>query len=575
MRMPTANKTDLSSARCPGQFRWSLLLVCGLLLASGCIDSGDETGEPASSKSDALIPEDEESFGEPDTAGPAAAGENEPALEPNGAKSTTGDATNAGLFGPVFSWPLIPIHVALMPDGRVLGYGTDAKGAHPTTLSYVVWDPSKGLGEDAFVSLPNGTGSNLFCAAQLVLPASGKVIIVGGARTDASGKPLFGSSNTNLFDPASKQLSAEPGAEMSYRRWYPTLLTTAEGQQLVLGGRDDKDRPATNEEPATEGSYAAIPELLVPGQGWRPLTGAASTAAYGDKRSFSYPRAWQAPNGKVLVLTNEGRFFYLDVHGQGAITDVTLPKSAAPASQRALPSAMYAPGKILALRNGGNAITVDLNGAAPSWQPTAAPAGLRLHSSATVLADGRVWVNGGGEEPNSLDLAAYASETWNPATGQWTPAAVAARARLYHSVSLLLPDGTVLTGGGGTPGPQTNLNGEIYYPPYLFRPDGSGEKAPRPQITRSPQQQLGWNEAFDIRVATGNQISRVTLLRSGSDTHSFNNEQRFLEMPFKQKGLVVHLSTPAQRNLAPPGYYLLFVFDAQGVPSVARILRLA
>jgi len=549
------------------------LLALGLVLSAGCIDSAAPDGDSTSRKSDELIPEDDATL----AAVPAAKGMELSSGNriPAASATPTGDAATQGWFGPVFSWPVVPIHVALMPDGRVLGYGTDAQGARPTTLNYVVWDPNKGMAETAFISLPNSTGSNIFCASQLLLPDSGKVVIVGGARADDSGRPLFGSSNTNLFDPASNQLSREPGSEMAFRRWYPTLLTTAEGQQLVLGGRDDKDQSAKDEQPATDGSYAEIPELMVPGQGWRQLTGAASAAAYGDKRSFSYPRAWQAPNGKVLVLNNNGRFFYLNTRDQGSITDVTPPRAAAPAGQRALPSAMYAPGKILALRNGGNAITVDLNGATPAWQPTSAPSGLRVHSSATVLADGKVWVNGGGEDSDSLDLAAYASETWNPATGQWTLGAAAARARLYHSVALLLPDATVLTGGGGTPGPQTNLNGEIYYPPYLFKQDGSGEKAPRPRITQAPQQQLGWNEAFDIRVGSGNRISRVTLLRSGSDTHSFNNEQRFLDLPFQQKGLVIQLTTPAQRTIAPPGYYLLFVFDTLGVPSVAKLLRLS
>ena len=69
--------------------------------------------------------------------------------------------------------------------------------------------------------------------------------------------------------------------------------------------------------------------------------------------------------------------------------------------------------------------------------------------------------------PNQLTGVAYQVEIWDPATGHWTAGASAAVPRLYHSNALLLTDATVLTGGGGAPGPLANLNAEIYYPPYL------------------------------------------------------------------------------------------------------------
>jgi hypothetical protein len=145
--------------------------------------------------------------------------------------------------------------------------------------------------------------------------------------------------------------------------------------------------------------------------------------------------------------------------------------------------------------------------------------------------------------------------------------------RLYHSSALLLPDATVITGGGGDPGPLTNLNAEIYYPPYLYLKDGSGNLAPRPSITSAPDV-LGWGQAFNVSVQSPLSISRVTLVRTGIVTHDFNGNQRFQDLSFTQNGTTLSLKTPASSGVAPPGYYMLFVIDANGVPSVAKIFRI-
>ena len=91
---------------------------------------------------------------------------------------------------------------------------------------------------------------------------------------------------------------------------------------------------------------------------------------------------------------------------------------------------------------------------------------------------------GGSAVENQLNGVSNVAEIWNPATGTWTQGATGTHARLYHSFALLLPDATVLVGGGGAPGPLKNLNAEIYYPPYLF--DASGQRAARPGIVLAP-----------------------------------------------------------------------------------------
>jgi len=184
-----------------------------------------------------------------------------------------------------------------------------------------------------------------------------------------------------------------------------------------------------------------------------------------------------------------------------------------------------------------------------------------------------VWVNGGSSSGNSLAGAFYASELWQAQTGQWRSTAAAAKPRLYHSISMLMPDGSVLTGGGGAPGPVAQLNAEVYFPPYLYRKDGSGLAAERPVVREAPAA-LGWGQQFDVRMRGEGAVSVVNLVRFGAVTHAFGNDQRVVPLSFTQTGSKLRLHSPAAATLAPPGFYMLFVLDAAGVPSVARVVRL-
>jgi galactose oxidase-like protein len=182
-------------------------------------------------------------------------------------------------------------------------------------------------------------------------------------------------------------------------------------------------------------------------------------------------------------------------------------------------------------------------------------------------------VSGGSAVSNQLTGVAYAATIWNPASGQWTLGANAVKPRLYHSIAMLLPDGSVLTGGGGAPGPTKELNGEIYYPGYLY--DASGQPAVRPSIVAAPALlQLHLNQQFAATVGSATPISRVTLARTGAVTHTFDSGQRFLDLLFTQAGQTLTITLPTvDPNVIVPGYYMLFVLDQAGVPSVAKIIR--
>jgi hypothetical protein len=479
------------------------------------------------------------------------------------------DAHVKGMFGAPFSWPIIPIHLVLLPDGRVLAYGSKPSGYQGALMNYSVWDPALGTGDNAKQLLDNTTGTDIFCGGQALLPASGNVLLVGGDRI-VNGQRNYANRDVNVFTPADDKITRK-GQSMVFQRWYATVVTTATGEQVVLGGRIDRSYEGDSDYPPTDASYASTPEVYSAAQGWRTLKAAASEFAYGSRmQSWNYPRAWLGPDGRVVVLTTSGKIFALDTAGDGALQELpgTLGRGAF-----MLPATMYLPGKILAVRDEGVVVVVDINGASPIVTPTARLSADRKFANTTILADGKVWVNGGSTTGNDLAGAVHASETWDPATGQWTMTARAAKARLYHSTAMLMPDGSVLTGGGGGPGPVFNLNAEIYYPPYLFKPDGSGEPAVRPVIEQAPGTGR-WGDHIGVTMLDDKTIDKVALVRFGGVTHAFGNDQRYLSPVFSQSGrhLTVHL--PASANRAPPGFYLLFALDKQGVPSKARVLRL-
>jgi hypothetical protein len=134
---------------------------------------------------------------------------------------------------------------------------------------------------------------------------------------------------------------------------------------------------------------------------------------------------------------------------------------------------------------------------------------------------------------------------------------------------MLLPDGSVLTTGGGAPGPVKNLNAEIYYPGYLY--DAAGQPAARPSLVSAPALlQLHLNQQFAATMGSADPISRVTFVRTGSVTHSFNPDQRFLDLSFTQAGQTLTITLPTtDPNVVLPGYHMLFVFNQAGVPSIA------
>jgi galactose oxidase len=466
------------------------------------------------------------------------------------------EATTGKWDAPV-DWGIVPLHIHLLPTGKVLAWGTfetDGTMGMPR-----LWDPASGPPTTARM-IPVDT--MLFCSGHAFM-ADGRLMVSGGHKKDDRGLDV-----TNIFDPATESWVAGL-PKMAQGRWYPTVTTLADGRMITIAGRD------------TTKTVVLLPEIWENNR-WVQLTGASRNFPY-------YPRDFVAPNGKLFYAGEQvqGRWLDVDVvttSGRGKWTSSAGLKHLW-ASARSYGSAvMYETGKILYAGGGGGssgstptatAETIDLNLAAPHWSNTDPMSFARRHLNATILPDGQVLVTGGTSAGgfNNLSGAVHAAEVWDPQTGHWTQLASNSIDRGYHSVSLLLPDATVLHGASGdAKDPVTHqlyprqANHEIFRPPYLF-------KGARPTITGLSKWTVSYGETFTVTTPYAKQITGVRWIRLGSVTHAFNANQRANALTFSPASGTVNVTAPANGRLAPPGHYLLFILNRNGVPSVGRVVQ--
>lgn len=460
-----------------------------------------------------------------------------------------------GRWSPVVDWPIVAIHSVLTPQGNVMNFGTDKNGMQGARFFYDVWDPSKGSGANSHNTLPNTLGVDSFCSAAILMPQNGNILMAGGD-TRPYGTPNNGINDAPIFNPRSNTLSRAP--QMSYARWYPTATVLSNGEILVVGGKDGSGRPVTT------------PEVYSPNTNkWRSLFG-LSTAGFPDR----YPRQWVAPDGRIFGIFDDKTMYYFNLGGNGS-TQI-LSKLPVSGSVFQSSSVMYRNGKILHVGGTGSStndtVIINIEGSNPQIRAVSKPqeAG-RSWVDSVVLPNGKVMIVGGSQVDNELNGASYRPEIWDPNTERWSLMASAEKARLYHSTALLLKDGRVLVAGGGTPGPQTNTNAEIFSPPYLF---SNGALAPRPSIV-SAVSDASYGSKVSVQFRSNEKISRVTLVKTGAVTHSFNMEQRFLEPSFTDTASGITVSIPWSSNVATPGYYLMYLINNKGVPSEGHIIRIS
>ncbi|MCF3132596.1 galactose oxidase-like domain-containing protein [Streptomyces olivochromogenes] len=473
--------------------------------------------------------------------------------------------------------PVRSMHSVVLNNGKVLliaGSGNSEENFNAGTFTSAVYDPATGT----YKVVP--TPKDMFCAGHIQLQ-DGRVLVMSGnkAYPVPGGHGYEGFKDSYIFDPKTETYSKTN--DLNDGHWYPSATELGNGDVISFGGlREDSSGSVTAE-------YWSDKD-----QQWQPLWKVNQTWSFWGL----YPS---------MILMQDGRLFYSGSHvfgnnipGTGsAVYDynantVTQVPGLQKKDERDQSASVLLPPaqdqRVLTLGGGnidsnpdGNRLTdlIDLKQADPAY--TAGPllpqgtvdlgngkvpetgAQGKMYVSAVLLPDGKVLETGGALHNRANPV--YESSIYDPDGNTFDPVAADPEARGYHSSAFLLPDGRVMATGDNPGNGSWNHNVSIYTPPYLY-------KGTRPTITSVINQE--WKYGDTQRITVDRPIAKAELIRPAAVTHSSDPNQRFVDLPLSVDGNNVDLNVTSNPNLAPPGWYMLFAVDANGVPSVAKWVHL-
>ncbi|HEX9116047.1 MAG TPA: galactose oxidase-like domain-containing protein [Anaerolineae bacterium] len=448
-----------------------------------------------------------------------------------------------------------------MHTGKVFFFA--GSGNDPTNTSTpngsAVWDVNAGTFYQPTTPLnASGQPLDLFCAGQS-FQSQGLLMVAGGT---LQYDPFYGLSTALMFDPGTQQWSTR--ASMNFGRWYPTLVTLGSGRIFALSGLN------------STGGLCVQPEVYASTFGWKafpptsPFPMYANLFLMSDGRLFFSGACMYGNNGvtpRILSLPAQ----FSKAIGETPVSGLTSADASNQATSVLLPPAQDQ--RVMIIGGGmpmtGSSADMAVNRvaianlASPSPTYTTAPSlnYARMHLGAVLLPDRTVLVcNGSGIEEDTT-TSMLPAEIYNPATNTWTVDATPTVPRVYHSVAFLLPDGSVVTAGGNPKRGTDELRIEIYSPWYMTQT--------RPVIQSAPQS-VGYGATLTVNTAQAASIKWVSLIRASANTHSCDTEQRLVDVPITARtSTSLTTAVTGNRNLAPPGWYMLFITDNTGVPSVA------
>ncbi len=460
------------------------------------------------------------------------------------------------------SLPLVPVSISNLPDGKVLLWSAEEKfsfGAATGRTYSATYDPATGAVTERTVT---ETGHNMFCPGTTNL-ADGRLLVNGG----------ISSPNTSIFNPATGAWTTGPA--MNIPRGYQANTLLRDGSVLTLGGS------------WSGGVGNKHGEIWTAAGGWQrksgipidPMLSADSSRNFGGDSHFML---LPAGNGKVFHAGPGVNMHWINTDGNGAVTD------AGPRGDDEFSisgnTVMFDTGKILKTGGGpgydsvnanSNSYVIDINTGVTVRKITPMAYRRAFHNS-VVLPNGQVVLIGGQtyavgfSDANSV----LVPELFDPVTETFTPLPPIAAPRNYHSVALLLPDGRVVSAGGGLCGAGCAANHadlQVLTPNYLLKPDGT--PAVRPVINAAPTS-AGYGQS--MAVTTDSAISSFAMVRVSSTTHTVNNDQRRLSLNFRATGTNTYaVDVPTNPGWALPGDWMLFAMNADGTPSVAKIVRIS
>jgi hypothetical protein len=450
-----------------------------------------------------------------------------------------------------YTMPINPVHSALLYNGKVLIVSGSGNVAGNTNYQAALWDPQAGT----ITTQP--VAWDMFCNGMVVLP-DGRPLVMGGT---LQYDPFHGELNTATYDPATNTFTNQQ--TMAHGRWYPTGTVLGDGRTMIFSGLNE-----------TGGTNTSV-EFYSASSGWSAAFAAPWTPPL-------YPRMHVLPNGNVFYSgsTTGSSLFNPATHTWTtniAFTNYSGTRTYGSSVLFPLtPANNYTP-KVIIL-GGGNPSTntteiIDLSAATPKWVTGPNMSQPRIEMNATLLPNGKILALGGSLNDEDTATASLNADLYDPASNTFSSAGALVYARLYHSVSLLMPDATVWVAGGNPQRGTYESHMEVYTPQYLLNADGT--PATRPAITGTSSSVIGYSGGFQVQTPDAASISTVVLMRNGAVTHAFDMDQRYVGLSFTAGAGVLNVTGPPNGNIAPPGYYMLFILNSAGVPSVATMLQLS
>jgi uncharacterized protein YjdB len=479
--------------------------------------------------------------------------------------SITGSATlSVAASSPLGQWSapvyfcsntpcVVGANAVVLNTGNVLFYyypGAPGQGSQAALLDPIT-------GSVTFVTLT--VSQDIFCSGVSILP-NGDVLVTGGVVEGPHTTHVDndGTYTTMLFDPSASTWTM--GKNMNYARWYPSSIEITDGTVLELSGSDQTGTVVQNTLESydyTTGSWTILP----------------SSANIPNAALQTYPRLSLLPSGNVFLSAPAAQTYQFNpstslwsfVANTNFGFRYFAPHVLLPGQEKI----MVAGGSLTHAGGGGAATNtaeiIDMSAATPVWSYTGSMNYARYNENLVLLADGTVLAVGGGGGGGEYTNPVYAAELYNPATGLWTVLASQTIQRTYHSTAVLLPDGRVVSSGSDNSA-FTEMTYEIYSPPYLFN-------GARPVIQSAPTS-LTYGANFTITTSDASTITRVALVRPGATTHADDFDQRYVDLAFTLGSGTIQATAPANGSEAPPGYYMLVIVNASGVPSVMPFLQL-
>jgi hypothetical protein len=368
-------------------------------------------------------------------------------------------------------------------------------------------------------------------------------------------------------------------SDMNLARWYPTLVGLKDGNVLAVSGLDQFGQIITGHseefnlktqrwalQPKLQHSFPTYPALFLMPNGDLFFTG-ASTGYGPDKWSWRKPGIWN-PNTNAFRPVAAG---LQDPNMMETAGSIILP----PAQDQRY--AIIGGGGVGESQlSTGRIDVVDLNSKDPRWHPDGRlPTGTR-YPEVVITPDDGVVISGGSKYYRGMhgsDL--MTALMWMPNTGTISDLADPLVGRDYHSEGLLLPDGRILTlGGNPLFGDKQDTEPQIFHrqisiysPPYLYQ-------GPRPKLTGGPSR-LQRGQTGTFTTPGSGSIVKARLMHPSAVTHVTDVQQRSIALTIKHEPGAVALTIPTGAGLVPSGWYMLFVDNRRGVPSVARWVKIS